>query len=186
MVRHAPVIGKKGIIYGDDADIDLETTKEKIKALAQSLPGPDQAVWLTSGVDRAVKSALAVLKEMGCTNTTPEQHKGFREQNFGNLIGKKHEEITEHLNFIDGKIYAPAPPEGENLEKLISRLANSILQVKESAQKHKKEHIVIFCHGGAIRAANVAISKEGPERFLELNTPPLGAHLFDITDFLAT
>jgi broad specificity phosphatase PhoE len=183
IVRHAPVVGKKGTIYGDEADIDLDGQKERLRELASLLPSPDEAIWHHSGVDRAYRSAKAVLSIMGHDNSGLETNTGFREQDFGDLLGCKHEDIIEHLNFIDGKIYAPAPPNGESIENLIARVGVALSSIRKEALDKEKNNIVVFCHGGTIRAANAAINTLPKDQFITLDTPPLFVFESDIYNY---
>lgn len=180
MVRHAPVTGKQGVIYGDDADIDLESTAARIYELSGLLPSPEKSVWYHSGVDRAHRTARAVLSIMQKEQAQITSHDGFREQHFGSLIGCKHEDITDHLRFIDGKIFAPAPPGGETIPEFIARVETAINDLKDKAQQEDKKNIVVFCHGGTIRAAHATIKGLDAEQFISLDTPPLFAYQSDI------
>lgn len=182
IVRHAPVIGKKGYIYGDDAEIDLDSQAERIAELAVLLPHPEQSIWYHSGVDRARRTAQAVLSSMQYDDDPLIPHCGFREQDFGELIGQKHEDITEYLQFIDGKIYAPHPPKGESIASFVARTRNALDEVKQKAIEAGKSNIVVFCHGGTIRAAHSAINKLDESQFIALDTPPLFAYQHDIHD----
>lgn len=173
IIRHAPVIGQKGVIYGDQADIDLKTTRERLPDLAALLPKPDVADWYCSGVDRACRSAMAVLEQQGYGDHEPSAHEGFREQDFGALIGKSHSEITKHLNFVDGKIFSPAPPSGEAIPDMINRVHEAIFDVKSKAERNHKKSVVVFSHGGTIRAAYAALNNLPLKNFIELDTPPL-------------
>jgi broad specificity phosphatase PhoE len=180
IIRHAPVVGKKGFIYGDDADIDLESQSETLQTLAQTLPGPDKADWYHSGVDRAQRTAKAVLSLMRQAEASVPGHTGFREQDFGDLLGRKHEDIVEHLKFIDGKIYAPSPPSGESIETFIKRVSDGIASVRAAAHANNRHHVVIFAHGGTIRAVHAAVNKMGVQDFITLDTPPLFAYECEI------
>lgn len=175
LIRHAPVIGKSGLIYGDDADIDLDGQKPRINELADILPSPKQSVWFSSGVDRAVRTAQAVLFSMKAPATEVRPHIKFREQNFGSLLGQRYEDITEHLTFVDGKIYAPNPPQGESIPKFIKRVGEGVADIRNSFSEQSSA--VVFCHGGTIRAANVALNGLSEEAFLEIETPPL--HVYE-------
>lgn len=182
LVRHAPVIDNKGMVYGDVARIDLDAQKDSIKKLCQSLPSLGEALWYSSGVDRAHRSAEAVIQELGDIGGLKRIGVlvGFREQDFGSLIGKTHQEASNYIQFIDGKIYAPAPPEGENIDELRDRLMCSIKELKKKMQDHEKNDAVVFCHGGTIRAAHVAVYGLSNDRFIHLDTPPLSHHIYDI------
>lgn len=176
IIRHAPVVGKKGFIYGDDADIDLDSQVKRISELATLLPNPAQSLWYHSGVDRAHRTAKAVLSAMQYEGDPVTPHQGFREQDFGELVGQKHEDITEHLQFINGKIYAPHPPKGESIVSFVSRTGAAISDVKQQAIGAGKDNIVIFCHGGTIRAAHIFLSRLNETQFIDLDTPPLFAY----------
>lgn len=180
MVRHAPVIGKDGYIYGDEADIDLISTKPRLAELSDLLPNISEAIWYYSGVDRAHKTAKAILNyrteisSFDFLSIAP----GFREQDFGSLIGKSHADVTEHLKFVDGKIYAPSPPDGESIDRFIHRVGEAILSLKKDAAKHSINEVVVVCHGGTIRAANAFIHNLGIDGFLDIETKPLHLEIF--------
>lgn len=180
LVRHAPVLGKAGFIYGDDAEVDWSGQETAIAFLATSLPSPDVADWYSSGVDRARKSAEAVLQQMGAEQNTIMDHQGFREQDFGALIGKAHDQLPLDVQFINGKIFALNPPLGETLPQLVTRVAKAIQNVKSAAQAKGKQSIVIFCHGGTIRAAHIAIKGLAIDDYINLDTPPLSLHQYKV------
>ncbi len=180
LVRHAPVLGKAGFIYGDDAEVDWSGQEKAIAFLATSLPSPDLADWYSSGVDRARKSAEAVLQRMGAIQKETMIHEGFREQNFGSLIGMAHDQLPADVQFINGKIYAPNPPHGETIPQLVARVAKAVQTVKSVAQAKGKQSIVIFCHGGTIRAAHIAIKNLDIGDYINLDTPPLSLHQYKI------
>lgn len=182
LIRHAPVTDHEGMIYGDTASVDLESTKGIIESLSKALPSPNRALWYSSGVERAYRSAEAVLKAMNSSGEPQNinTHKGFREQNFGALIGKSHHDVSDHLQFIDGKIYAPSPPEGESIETLKERMMASIKDLKKTMLLKNKNEAVVFCHGGTIRAAHIAIHGLDEDCFIKLDTPPLSHHQYNI------
>ena len=181
MIRHAPVLHPKGMIYGDKAVIDLksEPVKEQLSCLARNIPHINESYWLNSGVERAFETALTIHNlqnkkvDFDIVNDI-----GFREQNFGDLIGLSHEDANGHLSFIDGKIAAPTPPNGESVEVFISRVGTAIENVKKEMLERNFSYSVIFCHGGTIRAANVYLNRLKIEDFIRLDTPPLGMHVF--------
>lgn len=182
IIRHAPVIGKEGFIYGDDAGIDLEGQSGRLEGLARMLPGPDEADWYHSGVDRARRTARAVLSLMGRAVASVQGHAGFREQDFGDLIGCRHEEVSAHLKFIDGKIYAPSPPGGETIEAFIKRVSGGIASIGAAAREKGRSHAVVFSHGGTIRAAHAVVNGLGAQDFIKVDTPPLFAYRCSVQD----
>ena len=94
MIRHAPVIGQKGRIYGDNVEIDLDSHGETISQLASQIPGTDKALWLCSGVDRTVRTGECILSAIGGDIQKMQVMDYFREQNFGDLIGKSHSDAA--------------------------------------------------------------------------------------------
>lgn len=187
LVRHAPVLDQQGRIYGDDVEVDLTSTQKRLKELADILPPPSGTTsWLCSGSPRTKETALAVLAHYAPHNAPPEPpykisvSPAFREQDFGDLIGQKHEDIVDHLQFINGNIYCPAPPRGESLADFIARVGQGIKDLHRIAQERCLSHVVIFTHGGTIRAARTYIQNAAPESITDRNTPPLYffKHLF--------
>jgi broad specificity phosphatase PhoE len=181
LIRHAPVVGQAGVIYGDGAEVDLVGQGERIAGLALDLPGPDVALWHHSGVDRAERTAWAVLGAMGAQGAALRAHGGFREQDFGALLGRRHEDVAAHLQFVDGKIYAPHPPEGESIENFIARVGEAVRDVAAAARSAGFSQAVVFCHGGTIRAAHAAVHGLDVQDFITLDTPPLFVYACDVT-----
>lgn len=180
MIRHAPEVGQEGVIYGDEAAIDLTTTRALIEDVACQLPSPFEADWYHSGVDRAYKTAQALLNAKAIENIDLMEDKAFREQHFGHLIECRHADITDHLTFIDGKIYAPSPPAGETLSAFVARVGAGLDAIKEKAVAVQKQAAVIVCHGGTIRAAHICLHSLDIKDFIHLNTPPLSYHLYTL------
>lgn len=171
IVRHAPVINKTGMIYGDEADVDLDNHEEVISGLANILPPPGGALWVYSGIERALLTARAVLKRMNIDQADIACDPGFREQDFGDLIGRSHEDVKEYLQFIDGKIFTQSPPNGESILAFVDRVGKAITQLKERAIQENIKQAVIFSHGGTIRAAHAYLNSLGEDGFIALDTP---------------
>lgn len=171
-IRHAPVINKGGYVYGDDADIDLHSSKERLKELAQVLPSGQSACWMSSGVDRAHKTAQAV-KEIIDGKFTITPARDFREQNFGDLIGKKHDEIKEFCTIVDGKTWIPNPPNGENIPTFIQRVGKGLRELKAHLEDQNFSDCVVFTHAGTIRAIHAYQNNLPSENFINLDVPYL-------------
>lgn len=176
LVRHAPVIDKQGVIYGDDAGVDLESCQEGLTVLAQALPAPDEALWFSSGVSRAHKTAQAVLQLKGAPGQLLHIDRGFREQDFGSLTGQAHEDVQEHVTFVQGRIYTPDPPDGERISFFIERVSQALIRVREQAEQKGKSAVVVFAHGGTLRAAHFVLEHLNESEFINLDTPPLGVY----------
>ncbi len=91
-VRHAPVVGVNGVIYGaNDVDCDV-SDKAQFKVLAEALPLG--AVWVTSHLTRAIKTARA-LAEAGLDFPEPTIEDDLGEQNFGDWQGLSWDQMRE-------------------------------------------------------------------------------------------
>jgi broad specificity phosphatase PhoE len=179
MIRHAPVTNQKELVYGDIAEIDLTSAavKERLYDLSQTLPHGDQALWVHSGVERARLTGQSVMEFKNTPDFCWITHEGFREQNFGDLIGCRHEDVKDHVSFIDGKILSPSPPNGELISDFIQRVSKALSEISQKAREQQKNSVVIFCHGGTLRAANSYLNNVD---FIALDTPPLSVHQFEI------
>jgi len=152
-VRHATVIGNNGCCYGDnDVDCDVKDN-ESFKVLAKILP--DNANVYTSHLKRTIKTMNAIVKQ-GFTYNNYEVDSNFGEQNLGDWQGMKYEKLEEKTKelgvFQPTWLCAPdyTPPNGESYNNLFKRVSKGI---KEIIEKHKEGDIVIFSHGGPIKAA---------------------------------
>lgn len=166
MVRHAPVIGVNGRVYGQD-DIDSDTGDEaEFKHLAGLLP--HDAVWLVSHLKRTHQTASAIIAAR-VTETVPAPiiTSDLAEQHFGEWQGMTYAELealrgADYLRFW----HSPAterPPGGESFEDVVARVGAAMARV---TAEHAGKDIVAVVHGGTIRAAlSIALGIE-PERAL--------------------
>ena len=152
-VRHAPVLEGQGRLYGQ-TDLACDTSDtETFRALAAALPGT--AVWVTSHLVRAIETARAI-RAAGVAGPEPEpvRERDLAEQAFGDWQGMTWDEIreasgAEHTAFW----WAPgdsAPPGGESLADVITRVTGVIERVTEA---NSGRDIVAVAHAGSIRAA---------------------------------
>ena len=85
LIRHAPVLGMKGRLYGSrDVPCDTSNTAMFV-ALAKKLPA--EALWITSQLNRAIETAAAI-RAAGLDAPLPEIEPDLCEQNFGDWAGK--------------------------------------------------------------------------------------------------
>jgi alpha-ribazole phosphatase len=166
-VRHAPVVGMEGRIYGSD-DVPCDTSDTaSFQALASVLPG--DAVWLTSHLSRARDTAQAIA-DAGLSYPEPivEEHLG--EQDFGDWQGHTWDQMKE----MGADIYESfwqlparnAPPGGESFADQIARTAAVIDRVTED---NGGRDIVAVAHGGTIRAAITHALGLDPEGGMSFN-----------------
>ena len=150
-VRHAPVVGVDGRIYGsNDVPCDVSDVA-RIKALAGALP--EDAVWITSHLSRAIDTARAIA-ETGLKMPEPAIEKDLGEQNFGDWQGLTWKEMREKdPDAYDVFWQDPAsarPPGGESFADQIARTGAVIDRFTAA---YGGRDIVAVAHGGTIRAA---------------------------------
>lgn len=168
-VRHAPVIGVNGRIYGQD---DLESdcgNDAQFKLLAGTLPR--DAVWLVSHLKRTHQTASAIFAARvaetvpGLNLVAPVILSDLAEQHFGDWQGMTYEQL-EAMRGYQRFWHAPAserPPGGESFEDVVARVARAIERV---TAEHAGRDIVAVVHGGTIRAALALALGVEPERTL--------------------
>ncbi len=169
-VRHAPVVGHGGRIYGqDDFDCDCSDTAT-FQALARLLPA--DPVWVTSHLRRTHQTARAIRAHLPAgAPTEPLIEPDLAEQHFGDWQGWTHDELAEKRNGTRHRFWlAPAveaPPGGESFVQVIARVAPVIARL---SREHAGRDIVAVTHGGTIRAALAIALDLDPERALAFGT----------------
>jgi alpha-ribazole phosphatase len=165
-VRHAPVIGVNGRIYGQD-DLDSDCGNDaQFKLLAGTLPR--DAVWLVSHLKRTHQTASAIFAaRVAETAPAPVILSDLAEQHFGDWQGLTYAELEARRDGAYHRFWhAPAterPPNGESFEDVVRRVGQAMERV---TVEHAGHDIVAVTHGGTIRAAlSVALGIE-PERAL--------------------
>jgi len=160
-VRHAPVVGVQGLIYGsNDVECDISDT-ESFGALARTLPG--DGVWITSHLSRAKLTAEAIAAA-GLAYPAPVVEEHLGEQNFGDWQGSSWTQMQEadpdnYFKFWQ-KPASSAPPGGESFADLIARTGGVM---DRYTAEHTGRDIVAVCHGGTIRAAVAHVLGLSPE-----------------------
>jgi alpha-ribazole phosphatase len=150
-VRHAPVVGVDGIIYGaNDVECDVSNTGH-FQSLAETLP--QDAVWVTSHLTRAIKTARAIA-DAGLKMPDPAIENNLGEQDFGDWQGLSWDQMRETDTQAYDAFWADPtgnrPPGGESFVDLIDRTRAVIDRL--TTQYHGR-NIVAVVHGGTIRAA---------------------------------
>jgi alpha-ribazole phosphatase len=150
-VRHAPVVGVEGVMYGSN-DVDCDTSDwASFEGLASVLPS--DAVWLTSHLSRTHRTANAI-GDAGLNFPTPIQERHLGEQSFGDWQGISWDDMRaqDEVSY-DAFWETPArnrPPGGESFSDQISRVGAII---EKYTDMHAGKDIVAVTHGGTIRAA---------------------------------
>jgi len=176
-VRHAPVVGVDGIIYGaDDVACDVSDAAG-FRLLAGTLPG--DAVWVTSHLSRTIKTARAIA-EAGLQFPEPMVERDLAEQNFGDWQGKTWDQMREidplaHDAFWQDPTRA-RPPGGESFADQIRRTATVIERITAA---HEGGDIVAVAHGGTIRAAVVHALGLAPEQGMAITVGTLSVSVLE-------
>ena len=181
-VRHAPVIGNNGCCYGNN-DVDCDTSDvSSYKVLANILP--KNAITYSSHLTRTIKTMEATIKE-GFQYKDYIVDSNFGEQNLGEWQGLKYEKLEEktrelgvfHSTWLCSPEYTP--PQGESYNNLYKRVTKGINRIIE---KNKEGDIIIFSHGGPIKAAIAQATKADPSYTLPFWIDNLAVSRFDFLD----
>ncbi|MBX6323780.1 MAG: histidine phosphatase family protein [Rhodospirillaceae bacterium] len=151
-IRHAPVTGHGGRIYGQ-SDVDADCgDAASFAALAALLPA--DAVWLASHLRRTHQTATAILAAGGGAAPALGIEPDLAEQNFGAWQGLTHAELAARADAAAHRFWlAPAhvaPPGGESFEQVLARVGAAVTRL---TRRHAGRDIVVVAHGGTIRAA---------------------------------
>lgn len=165
-VRHAPVVGHNGRIYGqDDFDCDC-SDQETFRFLARTLPR--DAIWVTSHLRRTQRTAASIAAEMAAPiAASPLIEPDLAEQHFGNWQGMTNAELAARRDGAWHRFWlAPAheaPPGGESFAAVVERVSGAVRRLSAA---HAGRDIVAVTHGGTIRAALALALNLDPEQAL--------------------
>jgi len=176
-VRHAPVIGDEGRIYGQ-TDLAADVSELPIfKRLSEILP--QNPVLLTSDLQRTTLTASAIA-EAGLNLPEPIKEPAFREQHFGVWQGLKRDKFRKEKGAMMHQFWiAPAferAPEGESFADLVARVVPAITRL---TAEHAGSDILCVAHGGTIRAALAFALGLAPDKALALRTANCGLTRLD-------
>ena len=152
-IRHAPVTGHGGRIYGQEdypADISDAATFASLAGLL-----PAEPVWVTSHLRRTRDTAAAIFAALagrGAADCLIERD--IAEQHVGAWHGLSHDELNA-LRGVAQDDFAlwPAserPPDGESFLDVMARVGPAVARLTAA---HRGRDIVAIAHGGSIRAA---------------------------------
>ena len=166
LIRHAPVAASKGVIYGDDAPADTSDTA-RFATLRARLP--DGAASFASPAIRTLATAAAL-------GLRPTAAANFREQDFGDWTGRRHDDLARELGAAYRDFWdAPAsnkPPGGESF-------AEQIVRVREGLAEFPGGDVVLVVHSGTVRAALAIALDLAPESALRFTIDPLSLTRID-------
>jgi alpha-ribazole phosphatase len=151
-IRHAPVVGHDGRIYGqEDHECDCGDPAS-LALLATSLPA--RALWVTTPLKRTRQTARALIAAGAPPPAAEREEPAFLEQHFGQWQGLTHDELRARREGAWHRFWlAPAretPPGGESFADVVSRVGTAIRRIGAA---DAGRDIVVVAHGGSIRAA---------------------------------
>ncbi|NQV46659.1 MAG: histidine phosphatase family protein [Rhodospirillaceae bacterium] len=176
-VRHAPVTGHDGKIYGQ-SDVPCDTSDTaSFRALAHMLP--DGAVWVSSHLGRTLETAAAI-RAAGKPAPEPAPEPDFAEQHFGDWQTQSWDDLhaggtPEYRAFWENPGHSAAPG-GESFADLIVRVTAVMARLNGD---HDGRDIVAVAHGGTIRAALATALDLKPARALAIKIDTLSLTRMD-------
>src|SRR6202040_4372198 len=166
LIRHAPVAGSRGEIHDSDAAADT-SDDAAFSALRAKLPA-DAAQFASPSVRTLATAAALGLR--------PAAEPNFREQNFGDWTGRRHDDLARELGAAYRDFWqAPAnskPPGGESF-------ADQIVRVRDGLARLPAGDAVLVVHSGTVRAALAIALEIGPEPSLRFAIDPLSLTRID-------
>ncbi|WNJ99880.1 histidine phosphatase family protein [Thalassospiraceae bacterium LMO-JJ14] len=151
LVRHAPVVGVQGKIYGaDDVECD-RSDLVSFQSLARRLPG--DVPWYTSHLSRAILTAQSI-RDAGLEARDPVIDPRFGEQSFGDWQGATWDEMrAADPDTYDAFWQDPVRNRTPNGESFADQIARVGAAIDHYTERHEGSDIVCVSHGGTVRAA---------------------------------
>jgi alpha-ribazole phosphatase len=166
LIRHAPVAGPKGVIHDSDATAE---TGDDVAFAALRVKLPAGAAQFASPSVRTLETAAAL-------GLRPKPEPNFREQNFGDWTGRRHDDLARELGAAYREFWrAPAdsrPPGGESF-------ADQMVRVRDGLAALPTGDAVLVVHSGTVRAALAIALEIGPEPALRFAIAPLSLTRID-------
>lgn len=166
-VRHAPVAGADGRLYGQ-LDVACETGDgDAFRALAAGLPR--EAAWFVSPLRRTQQTLAAIGELRASPVPTARVEPAFAEQHFGRWQGRSWPEMQA----ADPALYEAfwrnptrtAPPGGESFLAQMRRTERAITRLSATTAE---TDLVCIAHAGTIRSAVALALNLTPETALAL------------------
>jgi alpha-ribazole phosphatase len=166
LIRHAPVAGSRGVIHDTDAAAD---TSDDVAFAALRAKLPAGATQFASPSLRTIETAVAL-------GLRPTADPNFREQNFGDWTGRRHDDLARELGAAYRDFWrAPAssrPPGGESFADQVVRVCDGLAGLPAG-------DVVLVVHSGTVRAALAIALEIDPEPALRFAIDPLSLTRID-------
>ncbi len=147
LIRHGQTNWNLEQRFQGQSDIPLnETGRKQAQALAERLAGEQFDAVYVSDLQRATETTRIICKSEIITDSR------LREVDFGDWEGLTYDEIKakhpETLAAWEADIFKNAPPNGETLEGLSTRVQSLLDELRA---KHEDQRILIVAHGGVLQ-----------------------------------
>ncbi|MCL2713541.1 MAG: histidine phosphatase family protein [Alphaproteobacteria bacterium] len=166
LLRHAPVIGPAGVIHASDASADLSDRKRLTELRARL---PESAICYASPSRRTMATA-------GALGLDPIAVAEFREQNFGDWTGQRHDDLAASGGAAYARFWSdPAhsrPPGGESFADQVARVAPALKAISDAGA-------ILVVHSGTIRAILSIALDLAPQNALRFVIDPLSLTRID-------
>ncbi len=166
LVRHAPVLGPRGVVHSPDAPADVSDLTA-LSRLGAKLPL--EAPVFASPARRTLETAVAL-------GLKPAEEPAFREQNFGSWTGRRHNDIEVELGAAYREFWrhpsSNRPPGGESFVDQIER-------VRARLQKLPHGNVILVVHSGTVRAILAIALDMVPDAALRFVVDPLSLTRID-------
>jgi 2,3-bisphosphoglycerate-dependent phosphoglycerate mutase len=137
----------------------------------------------TSVLNRAIKTADIILKELGSPTIPTERDEALNERHYGDLQGQNKEEIGEKYGqeqlHIWRRSYDIAPPGGESLLNTRERVITYYKEKIEPLLKQGK-NVMVVAHGNSLRALVMYLENISKEEIPSLNIPTGTPYVYDL------
>jgi len=160
LIRHAPVAGSRGEIHDSDAAAD---TSDDVAFAALRAKLPAEAAQFASPSLRTLQTAAAL-------GLRPTAEPNFREQNFGDWAGRRHDDLARELGAAYRDFWRA--PGGESF-------ADQIVRVRDGLARLPAGDVVLVVHSGTVRAALALALEMAPESALCFAIDPLSLTRID-------
>jgi len=166
LIRHAPVAGPRGVIHDADAAADTSNAAA-LSALRAKLPA--QAASFASPSRRTLETAAAL-------GLRPTPEPSFREQNFGDWTGRRHDDLARELGAAYRDFWrTPASRRPAGAESFVDQIG----RVREGLAALPRGDAVLVVHSGTVRAALAIALGMAPESALRFAIDPLSLTRID-------
>lgn len=166
LIRHAPTAGAKGVIHGSDAAAD---TSDLAAFAALRMKLPAKAAQFASPSVRTLETAAAL-------GLRPVPEPNFREQDFGDWTGRRHDDLAREPGTAYREFWAAPghrrPPGGESF-------TDQIVRVRDGLTALPPGDVVLVVHSGTVRAALAIALEIDPESALRFAIAPLSLTRID-------